>query len=865
MPIIPSRGSEPYQAVNQNTQSERRRTSIKNLRVRAENNTVVERLEAQDRINESRSAITALKIGEGFISFTKTLAGFGQKIYGSIADSQQSSANVDLKEMQLEGNDIANGSILDGSSGFVEIDENAPDDPSIIPFETEPGAPRMGFKVSDSFREWYDAKSRWIDEESGYVGSVKDAMHANLDNYYWGMVESMQSSAWEKAYTDLENNFGQIQEISVVADSQLFSQYGEKLPEGVTYEGIANIQGRRDWSPERKQAEAAAYMQQVMYLGAQDRAAEIARTDERGMAAVDEYVSSLGFLTQTQKNSVYSVANQSYVNMKNGYTDMASSMMAEAFMDGGSTPAQVYQAINDTVTANGIPKPVAIEMLDSARAEQRQAVQAMGDNTLANDTVAGYADLVAGREAIASGEFDSYYYGIPEEKDKLIAKYDSAIAEIETATADALNKDIDTIREMDKQVITDFNQANDDAFALFDAGAITGQQYGQLITANTQVALGESEISDSTIIAGWHTAFAKGTEAYVEDVYADTVEDKVEALLVAEGRVNATKSKRTPEEIRLINDMITRTNGSIMNALWDYGKKAVPIDSVLNHVERAYQSVVLRDSVLGKDDVSDIPLPTDPGVTMKQVITAAASHNSEVTSNPEASYVWYDHAEAYASGFSMEADEEGQISMVEASPEASRPKAHFLDAAVQEAYNRSVDVYRSQLAMVLGVSEEDLMGADNPEAVGENGAIPSPVFYFNGHTYRPRGLVFQEFVDTGEQGDGIGTWVDFAVIQKDGMGPELIREPAGMPEPEAVDMSLVSRNSFRAFFTVEKPEGEVNATPTAITVDPRIVEAHNYSEPEVLRLVHEDPELRPFHQLIQRQLKYLENSRTEEE
>ena len=702
-----------------------------------------------------------------------------------------------------------------------------------------------------------------------YINTISEYDRDMLDEFQ-AVVKKVEKQ--EAEIRDEYEEMGEMQDALIAKQDEVstlvaekeaeISELGSQLDE--TNAKLSELQAAAE-AAQRKQAEAAAYMQQVMYLGAQDRAAEIARTDERGMAAVDEYVSSLGFLTQTQKNSVYSVANQSYVNMKNGYTDMASSMMAEAFMDGGSTPAQVYQAINDTVTANGIPKPVAIEMLDSARAEQRQAVQAMGDNTLANDTASGYADLVAGREAIASGEFDSYYYGIPEEKDKLIAKYDSAIAEIETATAEALNKDIDTIREMDKQVITDFNQANDDAFNLFDTGAITGQQYGQLITANTQVALGESEISDSTIIAGWHTAFAKGTEAYVEDVYADTVEDKVEALLVAEGRVNATKSKRTPEEIRLINDMITRTNGSIMNALWDYGKKAVPIDSVLDHVERAYQSVVLRDSVLGKDGVSDIPLPTDPGVTMKQVITAAASHNSEVTSNPEASYVWYDHAEAYASGFSMEADEEGQISMVEASPDASRPKAHFLDAAVQEAYNRLVAVYRSQLAMVLGVSEEDLMGADNPEAVGENGAIPSPVFYFNGHSYRPRGLVFQEFVDTGEQGDGIGTWVDFAVIQKDGMGPELIREPAGMPEPEAVDMSQVSRNNFRAFFTVEKPEGEVNATPTAITVDPRIVEAHNYSEPEVLRLVHEDPELRPFHQLIQRQLKYLENSRTEEE
>lgn len=827
MPSVPRRGNEGYEIINSDIQSIQRNVSIKNQKNIAKHGIAEQQMLGERNLRKQKEITTAVT------SMFQWMGSQAKTAISSIQRSEDMQASVDVLSMTAEGGRIADESILDGTSFFTESEDTG-----------NSSEPSMQFNVSDSFSQWYNDASRRI-SESKYSSSTKEQMQYQLDTWYWKKVSAMQDAAYQQSYAELESNFTVMQSAALINDAKLWAEYDGNLPEGVAFEGIANISSRSDFSSIRKQTEAASYLSNVRMLAVQDKATQIART--QGMAAADGYIQAQGFLSAQDKVSITALAQQSYNQMKGIYTDQADSLMTEAFTSGGSTPQQIYKEIQDIGKANGLPQEVVTEMTDVAREAQREAVSEMGNNTLQSDTLGGLSDLIDGRAYVADGNADAYFYGIPEEKDALIARYDAAIQEAKTKAAEDLDTSLENIEEMDKKVIDAFNDANDYAYTLFDSGAITGRQYGQMITSNAQAALGESQSKDLVVLNGWNTAFSKATDAYVENVYADEVKSKVEALLVAEGKINATKNKRTTEELRLLNDLVAETNGSILNALWDYGKKAVPIDSVLDYADKAYQSFVLKESVLGGNGESKIPLPTDDGVTMKGVISAAVDSNKKITSNPEASYVWYDHPEAYAQGISATSDDNGQITLAET---PAVPSARFLDMNVEEEYRRTASVYRSQLAMALGISESEI--ADNPEAVGENAAIASPVFSTrDGRTFRCRGYVLQEFIDTGTPGDGQGKWEPFASIQRDGSEPVLLREDAASPDPASDDTGAggdgseakqpdpltISNESITGFIHVKTRDGGTSGPITGVEIDPALLSASNYTRQDIQRYI----------------------------
>ena len=851
-----------YGSLESNSQAARKNASSEVTRSRLANSTYLNRKRIQEHSEDLQAINNVVGSVKGMFEDAFTIASgnltplVGEKLNSLIHMGQQADANTDLLEIVTKGKGIAENSIMDGSSMFT--------------IETDPdGTQHTVFKPSEAFQSWYDDAVKQI-EESSYLPDVKAAYRKSLDSNYFSLLQGMQSSSIERMYQGIQSNYETQMTAAEIQDAQLWAQYDGKLPEGVTYSGMAVIAGRQDLTDQEKLNAAEGYIVALSRAGIQEKAVQISTgaasyNGKTGMEAANEYIYSQRLLNSDQKISISSKANTAYQQIKQGYLDEVDSMMAETFTDpGGSSPYDVYEWIDNVAKTNHLPDSMVTELKDQAYKTQTEGATAAVANSLAFDKNLGYSALLSTRENISNGTNDNWFYDRPDLKQAALATYDAEIQSYKEKLATELDTTTENIEKMDQKVLDAYEDATNYAFTLFDNGDITGRQYAEMITAAGQTALGASQTKDVPILNGWRTAFSKTREAYVEEVFGDKVDDVVEAILVAEGAINKDKNKRTVEELRMIDDLIAETNGSILNALWDHGKNGVPIESVLDFAERAYQSFVLKESVIGKDNESNIPLPTDPGVTMKKVITTTAENNSKITSNPEASYVWYDHGDAYASSIEATTDENGQITLTQGSLDSGLPKAYFLDAATAEDYRRTVNVYRSQLAMALGISEEELMGADNPEAVGENAAIASPVFYFNGHAYRPRGLMLQEFVDTGTPGDGKGEWVTFAVIRKDGTGSDLIREPAGMPQPEAVDMSLISRNNFKSFITVERPDGELNATPTGINIDRRILDAKNYSESMVLSLVRDDPELRSFRQLIQRQLKYLENSRTEE-
>lgn len=769
-----------YSSLRANSEAASNRANVKNTESRVKNSTTLARREQRNYQLELQNY---KDVSNGIMDFVKTglsimggVVKLGKGLDSIMVDAEKVDASVDMTSWLAEGDVIAGNQIGEGNSGIVENpDPGAASSGALPAVSTGQGNNSEGsfvFKPSDEFNKWYDGIKKKIDE-SDYSSATKAAMKEQADNYYIAKIQEMAGLAVEQRLADYENSFSMMQQMSSVPDAQLYAEYDGNLPEGVFYQGIANIAGRNDWSSERKEYEAARYLQQVRLGGVQEKAVSIARTD--GMAAADAYIQKQGFLSADEKISLTALSQQSFNQMNGIYTEQASAMMEEAFTSGGSTPFQIYSEYKDIAKANNLPDETLNSMIAKGKAAQREAVSAMGQNTLQADKNEGLSALYDGLEYLESGKANAWFYGMTEEKDKLIGDYKSSIAEYEKNVAEALDTSIENVQKMDKDVVTRFEESNNSAFELFDAGDINGEEYGQMVTANTIAALGDSQTKDAVIVAGWRTALNKATDKYVETNFSDDVRNKVEALLVAEGRINSTKNKRTKEELMLVEDLIAETNGNILNALWDYGRKSVNAENLLDYVDKSYQSYVLRESVLGKDDESNIPLQTDDGVTMKKVISAATESNSKITSNPEASYVWYDHGEAYRDSFSISSDDNGQITLENSTPDAAVPSAHFLSESVETEYRRTASVYRSQLAMALGISESQI--ADNPEAVGENAAIASPVFSLrDGSTFRCRGKIIQKFVDTGTPGDGKGQWVPYIQINKDGTDPRIIGE-----------------------------------------------------------------------------------------
>lgn len=849
MPKLPSYDrSELYNAISSNSQMAYKRADARNAYTSAKHSTFLERrnIAYRERTTQQFSEIgwTAVSslISALVAGYTGNFTPFiGKELNSLIQQGQSSEANVDLLGWITEGKGIADASVRDGSSSFTEDKD---DDGNSI----------LRFNPSDAFSSWYEDTMKKIDE-SKYLPNVKNAMKESLATNYYKMVQGMQASAIEQSFQNIEDGYAIQLEAALIPDAQLYAQYDGKPPadQGIYYQGFSVIASRQDWDEKTKAMQGAAYALQVQRAGIQEKAVQIATgvssfEGETGVLAANRYIYSQKSLDSDSKISISSKASEAYQQIETGFVTETETMMSSAFTDpGGSSPMDVYSWIDDIAAAEGLPESMVTKMKDTAKEEQRTAVKEMGANTLQQDMNGGLSALMDGRAYIAGGNANAYFYGIPEEKDALIARYDAAIQEAKTKAAEDLDTSLENIEEMDKKVIDAFNDANDYAYTLFDSGAITGRQYGQMITSNAQAALGESQDKDLVVLNGWNTAFSKATDAYVEDVYADEVKSKVEALLVAEGKINATKNKRTTEELRLLNDLVAETNGSILNALWDYGKKAVPIDSVLDYADKAYQSFVLKESVLGGDGESNIPLPTDDGVTMKGVISAAVDSNKKIISNPEASYVWYDHPEAYAQGISAASDDNGQITLAET---PATPSVRFLDMNVEEEYRRTAGVYRSQLAMALGINESEI--ADNPEAVGENAAIASPVFSTrDGRTFRCRGYVLQEFIDTGTPGDGKGRWEPFASIQRDGSEPVLLRDDAAGPGQAADDTGAeagssaanhsgpltISNESITGFIHVKTRDGGSSGPITGVEIDPVLISASNYTRQDIQRYI----------------------------
>lgn len=756
----------------------------------------------------------------------------GEKINSLIQNSQIEKGNAALLPILTEGDGIAKRSLADGSSYFDQI-------------ETEDGLQTI-FVPSQSLKDWYDESIAAIDEMR-LLPNVKSQLKAKVANSYYASVQSLQGAAIEQAYTDLQDAYATNLEGALVSDAALWAEYGGKLPEGVRYSGLSTIAGRSDFSAERKKIEVANYMKNVRYLGVQDKAAEIARSG--GMAEVDRYLQEQAFLTPQERNSIYAMAQTSYSQMKGSYTDEAGNLMAEAFTDMGSTPYQIYEEINNVAHAMGLPDDVRLGMIETARSEQRTAVQTMVSNQLQMDAGEGYSAYTKTLEYLESGGADSWFYGLPEEKASAISQYKAKIQEIEENVATALNTTTETIQKADKEILTGYQAGLDNDWDLFSSGAYTGEEYLQAVTDRTIAARKEIGLpeTDESIIAAQAVAMDK-VMGYIPTAMQSDIKSAVSSLMVAEGLIQSQTSKRTPEELAALNKVITQANGAIADAIFQYGVKAVGTpEDIYNFANQTVQAFILQNEVLGSDGISDIPLLDEPGVTMKKAVTAAVDTNNAIVEADETNYIYLDHSAGYeAVGLQDEnGNTVGFVSRYLASGEIEAfPEYRFLSIEAQEDYERRTDVFESLLVPALNKSGVNITKTDihsMPEASKSgNTAIASPIMFADGRVFRVRGQEIQETTDG-------NIWTTFATFSKSGdVSPVNIQERPSVPSQTAwLDENTIG-NYVKPVYEMTGRGRQV----TGISIDPAIFSLPNYTKTDAINLVKESPDLQQFWQMF---------------
>ena len=860
MAMFPRRDrSAYYSSLQSNTQMAGSLAETRVIANHAKNDTTLLKKKLQEQEADFQLDMQAFQnVTEGLVNLVYSgMSGdfspiLGDKINSLIQNSQIEKGNAALLPMLTEGDGIARQSLADGSSHFDQI-------------ETEDGLQTV-FVPSQSLKDWYDKSIATIDEMQ-LLPNVKSQLKAKVANSYYASVQSLQGAAIEQAYTDLQDAYAANLEGALVSDAALWAEYGGKLPEGVRYSGLATIAGRSDFSIERKQIEVANYMKNVRYLGVQDKAVEIARTS--GLAEVDKYLQEQSFLKPQERNSIYAMAQTSYSQMKGSYTDEAGNLMAEAFTDMGSTPYQIYEEINNVAHTMGLPEDVRLGMIETARSEQRTAVQSMVSNQLKMDSNNGYSAYVDTLEYLESGDADSWFYGLPEEKDSAIAQYKAKISELQETMATSLDADIEDVQNMDKDLLSGYKTGLDNDWDLFTSKAITGEEYMQRVTDRTIATRKQAQLPETTesIVAAQSVAMDK-VMGYIPSAYKTDIKNTVENLLVSEGMIASQDSKRTPEEWEKLNKAITATNGAIADAIYQYGVGVISSpEDIYNFANKTAQAFILENEVLGSDGVSDIPLSTDPGITMKDVITAAVESNTKIVDSEESNYVYMDHAAGYDP--LAVSDEDGNIAdlipryLASGEIEAF-PEYRFISAQAQEDYNRRADVFRSQLAMAMGVDESKIM--DNPEASATgNTAIASPIMFTDGRVFRVRGYTIQETKDG-------TTWEPYAKINKNGI-PELINPGSEPQSEESNTTDSTSGNSGVVTISADnihdfiEPVFETTARGrqlTGVRIDPAIMQAGNYTKTDVINLVRNTPDLQQVWQMVAQQLNDLDDNSKED-
>lgn len=492
-------------------------------------------------------------------------------MYSQVESFQNEKAQRDLNIMNKEYQGALEKSIQDGSTYFDQ-DENG----------------NKFLVLSDDVKQLADKQNQWI-KDSKYMGSIKKSMlSANTYNLQASNI-SGYDTAYKQSYIESQEAFAYNLDQAAIKDSQTIVKYNgnfeQMLADGVVLSGTQVIEGYTYLTPAQKQVKMQQYLTDIRKQGDIETSINIART--QGSKAAYDYIydSNRNYLTEQEKQSMYSSATKSLSQAISTESTKASSYMRDAMIkfangDASITARDVYESLAKMYQSS--PKEVQQAVMDSAHTEQVNALNELISATYNMDIDAGYDELVARYKEFENGVYDDYFINADALKIATKLKYKNAIDTIETNTAKELNVSVNAIKSANTATVKEYNSTIDNIYKRVENGTLSPKD------AITEIATAQSvyssmiqgdknnksvQLSSQQINIAAQSLVNKLTDTYIPAELKTYASNRFNILL-SQINMPSTDAKRKTEQKEAYLDLETMYYGKIAEYIFENGTGA---------------------------------------------------------------------------------------------------------------------------------------------------------------------------------------------------------------------------------------------------------------------------------------------------
>ena len=516
-------------------------------------------------------------------------------IYSSIKSMQSEKAQRDLNLLSQEYETALEQSIMDGSTYF-DTDENG----------------NQHLVIADNVKSLAEKQRQFI-QNSNYLGEVRSNM---LDAYDYNVKSSdinAYSTAFKQSYVEMQEAFSYNIAQAAIKDSQTIVSYGgdfeKMLSDGVILAGTQVIEGNTYLTPGQKQQKIIEYLTDIRKQGDLGTAVNIARNQGAKAAYDYVYAQDRTYLTEQEKQSIYSTALKGLSQSVSLASDEASGYMRDAMIkfangDGSVTARDIYSQLAQSYS--NAPKEIQQAVMDSAHTEQVNALNEMVATTYNVDAMNGYDSLKTRYKEFEDGVYDDYFTNAESLKAAAMYKYQASIEEIETKTANELQVSKNAIKTANTALIKEYNSTLDNIFANVENGTITPADavseiatVQSIYSAKVQGSKDDLSVSltSSQINTGATTLVNKLCDDYIPANIKTYAKNKFNILL-AQINMPYSTSSRTADEEKLAQNLEKQYYSKVAEYIYQNGANLTrdEIDTFCGDIASSLAADILNGS-----------------------------------------------------------------------------------------------------------------------------------------------------------------------------------------------------------------------------------------------------------------------------
>lgn len=516
-------------------------------------------------------------------------------IYSSIKSMQSEKAQRDLNLLSQEYETALEQSIMDGSTYF-DTDENG----------------NQHLVIADNVKSLAEKQRQFI-QNSNYLGEVRSNM---LDAYDYNVKSSdinAYSTAFKQSYVEMQEAFSYNIAQAAIKDSQTIVSYGgdfdKMLSDGVILAGTQVIEGNTYLTPGQKQQKIIEYLTDIRKQGDLGTAVNIARNQGAKAAYDYVYAQDRTYLTEQEKQSIYSTALKGLSQSVYLASDEASGYMRDAMIkfaagDGSVTARDIYSQLAQSYS--NAPKEIQQAVMDSAHTEQVNALNEMVATTYNVDAMNGYDSLKTRYKEFEDGVYDDYFTNAESLKAAAMYKYQASIEEIETKTANELQVSKNAIKTANTALIKEYNSTLDNIFANVENGTITPADavseiatVQSIYSAKVQGSKDDLSVSltSSQINTGATTLVNKLCDDYIPANIKTYAKNKFNILL-AQINMPYSTSSRTADEEKLAQNLEKQYYSKVAEYIYQNGANLTrdEIDTFCSDIASSLAADILNGS-----------------------------------------------------------------------------------------------------------------------------------------------------------------------------------------------------------------------------------------------------------------------------